>query len=90
MPIGSVTCGANSVQLTSGPQRAMQLIFNPAANNYTVGDSSSLNASTGVKVPTTASPLSIGPFTSGAVNLDQWYVFGASGTVVTYQYTPEE
>lgn len=92
MPIGTVTCGGNTTAVqvqTVG--RAMQLLFNPAANNYAVGDSSSLNSTTGVEVlTTTLAPVPIGPFTSGAINLNQWYVAGASGTVVRFQYTAEE
>jgi hypothetical protein len=93
MPIGTVTCGGNTTpaQLLSGPARGMQLIFNPAANNYSYGDSSALNSTTGIEMLATATvPQAVGPFTSGAVNMNEWYVAGASGTVVRFQYTAEE
>ena len=93
MPIGTATCSGNTtpVQLVTGPQRAMQLQLNPAANNYSYGDSSALNSTTGIAMLATATvPQSIGPFTSGAIHLNEWYVAGASGTVVQFQYTEEE
>lgn len=93
MPIGTATCSGNTtaVQLTTNPVRAMELLFAPAANNYWVGDSSAMNSTTGIPVVTTATqPVIVGPFTSGAVNMNQWYVAAASGTKVYYQYTPEE
>ena len=35
-------------------------------------------------------PLVIGPFTSGAINLNDWYAVGTAADVVHYQYVPEE
>ncbi len=93
MPIGTVTCSGNTtaVQIDNNPQRAMQLLFAPAANNYWVGDSSAMNSTTGIPVLTTQTlPTAIGPFTSGAINMNQWYAAAASGTTVYFQYTAEE
>jgi hypothetical protein len=38
----------------------------------------------------TADPTVIGPFTSGAINLNQWYGIGTAADVINIQYTPEE
>jgi hypothetical protein len=38
----------------------------------------------------TADPTIIGPFTSGAINLNQWYAIGTAADVVYIQYTLEE
>ena len=71
----------------------MQLkVWQGTAASY-VGDSSAVSASTGIPVRVaspTADPTTIGPFTSGAINLNQWYAIGTSTDVVYVQYTPEE
>ena len=58
-----------------------------------VGDSSAVTTSTGMPVKaasTTVDPTVIGPFTSGAVNLNQWYGIGTSADVIHVWYEPEE
>jgi opacity protein-like surface antigen len=70
----------------------MQLIFAPGTVIYYVGDNAAVSATLGIPVEPAAAnvqPVKIGPFTSGAINLNEWYANGASGTI-TYQYTPEE
>ena len=71
----------------------MQIRFWQGASVSYVGDSATVSATTGIRVAAasaTVPPLVIGPFTSGAFNLNQWYAIGTSGDVVHYQYTPEE
>jgi len=90
--IANATMTGSPVRLTTGPQRAMQLIFAPGAVIYYVGDSAAVSATLGIPVEPAAAnvqPVKIGPFTSGAIILNQWYANGASGTI-TFQYTPEE
>ena len=91
MPLRNATMTGSAVAVISAttPLRAMQLIFAPAGHVYYVGDSSTVSATNGIPVPTTG-PLSIGPFTSGAINLDQWYALGTNADVISFQYTPEE
>ena len=91
MPLVNATMSGSAVAVISAttPLRAMQLIFAPAGHIYYVGDSSTVSATKGIPVPTTG-PLSIGPFTSGAINLDQWYALGTNSDVISFQYTPEE
>jgi hypothetical protein len=58
-----------------------------------VGDSSSVTTSTGVPVRVagaTTDPTYFGPFTSGAINLNQWYAIGTAADVVHVWYEPEE
>lgn len=93
MPLGTITLGAGATRLTTGPQRAMQIRFWQGASVSFVGDSPTVSTSTGIPVKAaTASvdPLVIGPFTSGAIDLNQWYAIGTNADVVHYQYTPEE
>ena len=92
MAILNATMDGNADPLISSttPLRAMQLIFAPAAHVYYVGDSSSVSATKGIPVPTAGPSVVIGPFTSGAINLDQWYAKGTNLDVITFQYTPEE
>jgi len=91
MPLVNATMSGSAVAVIGAttPLRAMQLIFAPAGHIYYVGDSSTVSATKGIPVPTTG-PLSIGPFTSGAINLDQWYALGTNSDVISFQYTPEE
>ena len=93
MPLGTITLGAGATRLTTGPQRAMQLRFWQGASVSYVGDSSTVTATTGIPVKVasaTADPTVIGPFTSGAINLSNWYAIGTNADVVHYQYDPEE
>jgi hypothetical protein len=93
MPIGTITLGAGATQLTTGPQRAMQIRFWQGASVSFVGDSAAVSTTTGIPVKVasaTADPTIIGPFTSGAVNLSNWYAIGTNADVVHYQYDPEE
>jgi hypothetical protein len=58
-----------------------------------IGDSSAVATTTGIPVKVaspTADPTIIGPFTSGAINLNQWYAIGTAADVVYIQYTLEE
>jgi len=92
MPVVNKTMTGSPVQLSTTVQRAMQLVFAPGSVIYYVGDSSSVSATLGIPVEPAAAnmlPVVIGPFTSGAINLTQWYANGASGTI-SFQYTPEE
>ena len=90
--LANLTMTGSPVRLTTGPQRAMQLIFAPGSVVYYVGDNPAVSATLGIPVEPAAAnmlPVKIGPFTSGAIILNQWYANGASGTI-TFQYTPEE
>lgn len=93
MALGTLTLGSGATQFTSKPLRAMQLkVWQGSAASY-FGDSSVVSSTTGIPVRVaspTADPTTIGPFTSGAINLNQWYGIGTSGDVIYYQYTPEE
>jgi hypothetical protein len=93
MALLTVTLGAGATQFTTGPQRAMQMrVWQGASASY-VGDASNVSASTGIPVKVasaTADPTIIGPFTSGAINLNQWYGIGTNGDVIHVQYDPEE
>jgi len=76
-----------------GPQRAMQIRFWQGASVSFVGDDKAVTTSTGIPVKaatTTVDPTVIGPFTSGAINLNEWYAIGTPADVVHYQYVPEE
>lgn len=93
MPIGTITLGAGATRLTTGPQRAMQIKFWQGASVSFVGDDKNVTTTTGIPVrvaSATADPLTIGPFTSGAINLNNWYAIGTAADVVHYQYTSEE
>ena len=93
MPLGTITLGAGPTRLTTGPQRAMQIRFWQGASVSFVGDSSAVSTTTGIPVKVasaTADPTIIGPFTSGAINLNNWYAIGTAADVVHYQYDPEE
>jgi hypothetical protein len=86
----NATMTGAAVQLQTVPLRAMQLIFAPAAHIYYVGDSATVSATKGIPVPTAGPSVVIGPFTSGAINLNQWYALGTNLDVIAYQATPEE
>ena len=93
MPLGTITLGAGATRLTTGPQRAMQLRFWQGASVSFVGDDPAVTTTTGIPVKVasaTADPTVIGPFTSGAINLSNWYAIGTTADVVHYQYDPEE
>lgn len=93
MPIGTITLGAGATRLTTGPQRAMQIRFWQGTSVSFVADSPAVTITTGIPVKAasaTVDPLMIGPFTSGAINLNQWYAIGTAADVVHYQYDPEE
>ena len=93
MPLGTITLGAGATRLTTGPQRAMQIRFWQGASASFVGDSAQVTTTTGIPVKVasaTADPTVIGPFTSGAINLSNWYAIGTAADVVHYQYDPEE
>ena len=93
MPLLTVTLGAGATQFTTGPQRAMQMRVWQGANASHIGDSSSVTASNGIPVKAanaTVDPNVIGPFTSGAINLNQWYGIGTAADVINVQYDPEE
>jgi hypothetical protein len=93
MALRTLTLGTGATRFTTAPLRAMQLkIWQGAAASY-VGDSPTVSSTTGIPVRVaspTADPTTIGPFTSGAINLDEWFGIGTSGDVIYYQYTPEE
>jgi len=92
MATGNKTMTGSPIQLSAVAQRAMQLVFAPGAVIYYVGDNPAVSATLGIPVEPAAAnalPVKIGPFTSGAIHLNQWYANGASGTI-TFQYTPEE
>lgn len=93
MPLGTITLGAGATRLMSGPQRAMQIRFWQGASVSFVGDSPTVTTANGIPVKAASpavDPTMIGPFTSGAINLNQWYAIGTTGDVVYYQYDPEE
>ena len=102
MPVGQVIAsGAGVVRLTTGPQRAMSLTFqNNSASAVRVGDSSSvsLTAPAAVNGGTAGFGILLQPSsalggdfaTSGAFNLNQWYVAFSGAGAVDYIYTPEE
>lgn len=93
MPLGTITLGAGATRLTTGPQRALQIRFWQGASVSFVGDSSTVSTTTGIPVKAasaTVDPTMIGPFASGAINLNNWYAIGTTGDVVNYQYDPEE
>jgi hypothetical protein len=93
MPLLTVTLGAGATQFTTQPLRAMQMKVWQGADASFIGDSSTVTTSTGIPViaaSTTIPPLVIGPFTSGAINLNKWYGIGTTADVIHIQYTPEE
>lgn len=93
MPLGTVTLGAGATRLMAGPQRAMQIRFWQGASVSFVGDDKNVTTTTGIPVrvaSTTVDPTIIGPFTSGAINLNEWYVIGTAADIVHYHYTPEQ
>jgi hypothetical protein len=93
MPLLTVTLGAGATQFTPLPLRAMQMKVWQGTSVSFVGDSSAVTTSTGMPVKAasaTVDPTVIGPFTSGAINLNQWYGIGSSADVVHVWYEPEE
>jgi hypothetical protein len=93
MPLLTVTLGAGATQFSTGPQRAMEALVWQGASASFVGDSAAVTTATGIPVAaasSTVSPTRIGPFTSGAFNLNQWYGIGTAADVIHVQYTPEE
>jgi hypothetical protein len=93
MPLLTVTLGPGATRFTTGPQRAMQMKVWQGADASYIGDASNVSTSTGIPVKaasTTVDPVTIGPFTSGAINLNDWYAIGTSADVVHVQYTAEE
>jgi|HubBroStandDraft_2_1064218.scaffolds.fasta_scaffold08580_6 hypothetical protein len=93
MPLLTVTLGTGATRFTSNPWRAMGMKAWQGASPSFIGDSSAVTTSTGIPVPvasTTVPPLDVSGFTSGAINLNQWYAIGTSGDVVHIQYTAEE
>lgn len=93
MALLTVTLGAGATRFTALPIRAMQLIAWQGASASYIGDSSAVATTTGIPVKVaspTADPTIIGPFTSGAINLNQWYGIGTAADVINIQYTPEE
>ncbi|MGA2834941.1 MAG: hypothetical protein ABSE55_17925 [Terracidiphilus sp.] len=93
MPLLTVTLGSGATRFTTLPLRAMQLRARQGASASFIGDSSAVATTTGIPVKVaspTADPTTIGPFTSGAINLNQWYAIGTAADVVNIQYTPEE
>jgi len=88
--LSNATMTGSAVELTANYARAMQLIFAPAGHVYYVGDSSTVSSTKGIPVPTAGPSVVIGPFTSGAINLGQWYALGTNADVISFQYTPEE
>jgi len=93
MPLITLTLGAGATQFTNEPYRGMAVKVWQGASASFVGDSPTVTTSTGIPViaaSSTVAPLNLGPFTSGALNLNQWYAIGTPGDVVHIQYTPEE
>jgi hypothetical protein len=93
MPLLTVTLGAGATQFTTGPARAMQMKVWQGSSVSFVGDASNVTTSTGIPVKVasaTADPTQIGPFTSGAINLNQWYGIGTTADKIYVQYEPEE
>jgi len=93
MPLGTITLGAGATRLTTRPLRAMQIKFWQGASVSFVGDDPNVTTTTGIPVKVasaTADPTVIGPFTSGAINLSNYYAIGTTADVVHYQYTAEE
>jgi hypothetical protein len=71
----------------------MEALVWQGADASFIGDSPAVTTSTGIPVAaasTTVPPTKIGPFTSGAFNLKNWYGIGTSGDVLHIQYTEEE
>ena len=93
MPLLTVTLGAGATQFTTLHLRAMQLRAWQGTSVSFIGDSSAVATTTGIPVKVaspTADPTIIGPFTSGAINLNQWYGIGTAADVIHIQYTLEE
>jgi hypothetical protein len=93
MPLLTVTLGAGATQFTALKIRAMQMKVWQGASASFVGDDSGVTTSTGIPVhvaSTTVEPTTIGPFTSGAINLWNWYGIGTAADVIHVQYTQEE
>lgn len=100
MPCGQLVLGSGATRLQVNPQRAMKLEFqNNSAHPCRVGDSSSVSVTTptavaggqpgfGILLYPTSSD-NEGTYTSGAEQLNAWYVAGTSGDVIDYKYTIE-
>jgi hypothetical protein len=93
MALLTVTLGAGATQFTKSPIRAMGMKVWQGTSASFVGDSPTVTTSTGIPViaaTATIPPLDISGFTSGAINLNQWYAIGTAADVVHVQYTIEE
>jgi hypothetical protein len=101
MPAGQVSLGAGATRLMTAPLRAMQLVVqNNAAHAIRVADSASVSMTVPAAVNGGAAGFGVlvqaggtfnsGTFTSGAANLNQWYIAGTATDVIDYQYTSEE
>lgn len=90
MPCGQVTLGGGAnTRLQLNNQRAMQLVIqNNTADVIRVGDDARVSSAFGLVV-TPGNNNTAGTFTSGATQLNQWYIAGTSGDIIDYQYTPE-
>lgn len=100
---GQTTLGAGATPLisTTTPLRAMQLtVQNNTGAAMRVADSPLVSmtvpaavltgtAGFGILIPIAGS-FTFGPFTSGAENLNKFYVAGTATIAVDWQYTPEE
>jgi hypothetical protein len=91
MACGQVTLGAGqNTRLQINTQRAMQLIIqNNTGASIRVGDDTRVSSTFGLVVGAGGSDAA-GTFTSGATNLNAWYIAGASGAVIDFQFTPED
>lgn len=91
--LGQVTLGAAATQVTTGPQRGMEITFqNNAAAVCRVGDST-VSATRGISLAAAGVAMSLykfGPFTSGANFLNNYWLFGAAGNVIDYEYVTED
>ncbi len=101
MPAGQVTLGSGATQLISGPTRGMNLLIqNNSAHACRVADSAKVSITTPAAVNGGTAGFGIllqpggaegGSFaTSGAFNLNKWYIAGTLGDAIDYQYTVEE
>jgi hypothetical protein len=101
MPCGQVTIGAAATQVQTNTQRAMQLWFqNNSAHSIRVGDSASVSMTVPAAVNggtagfgtlvLAGGSVNVGTFTSGATDLNQWYIAGTNTDVIDYRYNLEE
>lgn len=90
MPFIQVTLGAAATRVTTTRTPCKQIIFqNTAGNVARIGDST-VSATKGIKLAASAaanSIVSLGPFDTHPLELEDYYIFGTENDLIDIWYT---